>query len=466
MIVPSVPMFHKIRRIHMVGIGGSGMSGMAEVLCALGFTVTGSDQRLSAVTARLSGLGIRVTKGHCPENVLGAQVVVYSSAVKQDNVEIVAARERSIPVIERAEMLGELTRMKFTIGVAGTHGKTTTTSMIGQILTVAGLKPTIIVGGIARSLGSGGILGEGSHLVVEADEYARTFLRMYPTLGVVTTLEADHLDVYRDLDDIREAFLAYLSRIPFYGVAVLGVDDPNVAGLLPKVRRPTVTYGLSDRADVRATDIRSEGFRSRFAVVARGNPVGEVHLPVPGLHNVQNALAAVAAAAELDISFEDMREGLSRFSGVDRRFQIRGVVDGATIVDDYAHHPTALRVTLDTARRGWRDGRILIVFQPHLFSRTRDFHREFGEALLGADVAIVTDIYPAREAPLPGVTSELIVNASRKCGHPRVLSARGLDEATALVKEEMRPGDLVITVGAGDVSKVGTSLLNEHREAD
>lgn len=456
----AVPMFHKVRCIHMVGIGGSGMSGIAEVLHALGFVVTGSDQRLSAVTERLATLGIPIRKGHRPEHVEGAHVLVYSSAVKQDNVELVAAREKKIPVIERSEMLGELTRMKFTIGISGTHGKTTTTSMVGQILTTAGWKPTIIVGGIAKSLGSGGILGEGRHLVVEADEYARTFLRMYPTIGVVTSLEEDHLDVYRDLDDIREAFLTYLSRIPFYGVAILGIDDRNVHALASRVHRTTVTYGLHEAADVTAVDVRMEGMRSAFTVVVRGSAVGTASLPVPGLHNVQNALAAVAVAMELDVPFDQIGEGLNRFSGVDRRFQVRGVVDGATIVDDYAHHPTALRATLETARASWRGRRILVVFQPHLFSRTRDFHRAFGEALLGADVAIVTDIYPAREAPLPGVTSELIVNASREHGHANILPAHDLEDAVVLVREQMRPGDLVITVGAGDVWKVGTSLLN------
>jgi len=457
----AVPMFHKLRRIHMIGIGGSGMSGIAEVLRALGFVVTGSDQRLSQVTDHLASLGIAIHEGHRPEYVRDAQVVVYSSAVKPDNVEVVAATGWKIPVIERSEMLGELTRMKFTIGVAGTHGKTTTTSMIGQILTAAGLMPTIIVGGIAKSLGSGGILGGGQHLVVEADEYARTFLRMFPTVAVVTTLEEDHLDCYRDLADISDTFAQYLARLPFYGVAIMGIDDANVRALVPRVQRSLVTYGTAEDADIRAANPRSHGLRSAFSLVVRGQALGEVEVPVPGLHNARNALAAIAVAMELEVPLDGIREGLARFSGVNRRFQVRGTVDGATVVDDYAHHPTALDATLRTARECWPGKRILLVFQPHLYSRTRDFQREFARVLLRSDVAVVTDVYPSREAPLAGVTSDLILNLSREYGHPRALAAHGLDEATRLVREEMRPGDVVLTVGAGDIWKVATALTSD-----
>ena len=458
--VEAVPMFHKVRRIHLVGIGGSGMSGIAEVLHALGFEVSGSDMRESPATQRLADMGISVRHGHRAEHVEGAQVVVYSSAVRPENVELVAAAERRIPVIPRAEMLGELTRMKFTVGVAGTHGKTTTTSMIGQILTAAGLMPTIIVGGIARSLGSGGILGSGRHLVVEADEYARTFLRMYPTIAVVTSLEAEHLDIYKDLQDVSDTFAAYLERLPFFGVAVLEIDDPNVRALLPRVHRSVVTYGESSEAAVRAEEIRLSGFTSSFDVVAGGRAVGRIDIPVPGRHNVRNALGAVAVAMELGIPFDQIRSGIAAFSGVDRRFQVRGVVDGVTVVDDYAHHPTELSATLSTARECWTNGRVIVVFQPHLYSRTRDFPREFADALAMADVAIVTDIYPAREAPIEGVTSELIVSRSRELGHTHVVPVHGLDEAAEAVREHMRPGDLVLTVGAGDVNRVCAALLD------
>jgi len=453
-------MFHKIQRIHLVGVGGSGMSGIAEVLQALGFDVSGSDARESAVTQRLAGLGIHVRYGHKPEHVTGASVVVYSSAVKPSNVELVAAADAHIPVIPRAEMLGELTRMKFTIGVAGTHGKTTTTSLIGQILTGAGLQPTIIVGGVARSLGSGGILGQGRHLVVEADEYARTFLSMYPTIGLVTSLEAEHLDVYANLDDLRDTFAAYLARLPFFGVAVLCVDDPNVRALLPGVHRQVVTYGLSDRASVRAVDVRCGGFTSVFRLEIDGADVGTVELPTPGRHNIANALGAIAVAMELEVPFAEIRSAIATFSGVNRRFEQRGTVDGVTIVDDYAHHPTALRATLETARECGHTGRVIVVFQPHLFSRTRDFCEGFADALAITDIAFVTDIFPSREAPLPGISSDIIVDCARKRGHTHIVAAGNLTEAATAARDAMREGDIVVTAGAGDVALVGTMLLD------
>ena len=456
----SSPMFHKIRNIHMIGIGGSGMSGIAEVLHALGFTVTGSDLRGSETIEHLRSLGMVIHVGHAAENVAEAHVVVYSSAVRPDNVEVITATERKIPVIERAEMLGELTRMKFTIGVAGTHGKTTTTSMLGQILTTAGDRPTIIVGGIAKSLGSGGILGEGRHFVVEADEYRRTFLRMFPTIAIVTSLEADHLDCYDDLDDIRQTFAAYLERLPFFGVAIMCIDDPNVRTLVPKVQRSVVTYGLSEDADVRASDLDMSDFRCRYTVTAYGETLGRIEVPVPGEHNVRNSLAAVVAARELGVPFDRIQQGLSAFSGVVRRFQVLGTINDVMIVDDYAHHPTALRETLRTARNGWNTGRIVVLFQPHLYSRTRDFQKEFAEALMECDVAVLSDIYPSREQPMPGITSDLIVNQARDLGHPRVLRVGDLRDAKETLERELKPGDLLLTVGAGDVHTVGKALLN------
>lgn len=444
----------------MIGIGGSGMSGIAEVLHALGFTVTGSDLRGSETVEHLRSLGIPIHIGHAAENIRGAHVVVYSSAVRPDNIEVIAATEHKIPVIERAEMLGELTRMKFTIGVAGTHGKTTTTSMLGQILTSAGDHPTIIVGGIAKSLGSGGILGEGHHFVVEADEYRRTFLRMFPTIAIVTSLEADHLDCYEDLDDIRATFAAYLERLPFFGVAIMCIDDPNVRDLMPQVQRSVVSYGFSEDADIRATALATSGFSCEYDVVAYGEALGRIRLPAPGKHNVRNSLAAVVAARELDIPFDAIQEGLAAFSGVDRRFQLLGTVNGVTIVDDYAHHPTALRETLRTARQGWDSGRIVVLFQPHLFSRTRDFQKEFAAALMDCDVAILSDIYPSREQPIPGVSSELIIEHARAYGHPNAYSIGKLSNAIEALNSELKSGDLLLTVGAGDVHTVGKMLLN------
>jgi UDP-N-acetylmuramate--alanine ligase len=321
------------------------------------------------------------------------------------------------------------------------------------------------VGGIAKSLGSGGILGEGGYFVVEADEYARTFLRMFPTIGVVTSLEADHLDCYTDLDDIRGAFKTYLERLPFFGVAVLGIDDPNVRALTTNIRRRIVTYGFAPDADYRAVDTEAHGTGSKFDLIAFGDRVGTIALPVPGHHNVQNALAAIAVARDVGISFLGIQQSLTRFSGVDRRFQIRGIVNGTTVVDDFAHHPTAVRVTLETARaHAQSGGRLIAVFQPHLFSRTRDFSAEFGSVLAAADFTVVLDIYPSREAPIPGVTSELIVTACRAAGARDVREAHTLAEAAAIVREEMRPADMVLTIGAGDVWKVGTALVNESTE--
>lgn len=461
----SLPMFHKIRNIHMVGIGGSGMSGIAEVLRALDFTVTGSDLRLSPVTEKLTQLGISVHEGHRPDYVRDAHVVVYSSAVQPNNAEVVAAKERGIPVIPRSEMLGELTRMRFTIGIAGTHGKTTTTSMAGQILTTAGEMPTIIVGGIAKSLGSGGILGKGRYFVVEADEYARTFLHMFPTIAVVTSLEADHLDCYEDLDDIRDTFSRYLERLPFFGAAVMCIDDPNVRDLIPRVQRTVITYGLENDSDVTARELIMERLSSSFTVVADGADLGRVKLPIPGRHNVLNALAAVTVARELDVPIDAIREGLAAFSGVDRRFQRRGEVGGVTIIDDYAHHPTALRETLRTARNGWTTGRVVAVFQPHLYSRTRDFCEDFAAALDEADIAVVTDIYPSREKPIDGVTSDLISNAAREAGFKPVTRVGNIEDTVSCVRSLMKPGDMVLTIGAGDINRVGTALLDSETEA-
>ena len=452
--------FHKIRRIHLVGIGGAGMSGIAEVLHELGFRISGSDMRLSAVTERLSSLGIRVCEGHDAANIGDAQVVVYSSAVKKDNPELVAAVQENVPVIERSEMLGELTRLGFCVGVAGSHGKTTTTSMVGHILKVAGMDPTIIVGGRAESLGAGGVLGSGRLLVVEADEYARTFLKMFPTLAVVTTLDAEHLDIYDGLEDLTSAFLTYLARVPFYGMNILSADDPNVRALVPHVTRPLVTFGLSSDADVRAVDVRLDGFVASCTVVRDGETLGTISLRTPGEHNVRNALAAVTVALELDVPFDAIQRGLASFSGVDRRFQFRGELDGVTVVDDYAHHPTELLATLRTARTGWRKGRVLCVFQPHLYSRTMHFQEEFAQALMEADSALIMDIYAAREAPIEGVTSELIVERCTQLGHSDAVLVGGAEGVLKGLRDRARAGDLVLTVGAGDVWKIGERYLS------
>jgi len=450
--------FPRIEKIHFVGIGGAGMSGIAEVLHNLGYHVTGSDIRRSQTTERLRSLGIKIFEGHDPGNIEGAEIVVYSSAVKLSNPELTEAVRRKIPIIRRAEMLGELMRMKYGIGVAGTHGKTTTTSMIGLVLADAGLDPTIIVGGRVKGLGSGAKLGRGDYLVAEADEFDRSFLKLTPTIAVVTTLEAEHLDCYRDLDEIKSTFVEYVNRVPFYGAVVLCLDERGLRDIIPRIERRMIAYGTSPEADLRAGDISFDGFSSSFDVLYRGEKLGRVELRLPGLHNVRNSLAAVAVGIELGIDFDLVSRSLGGFIGVHRRFELKGEIGGVKVIDDYAHHPTEIRVSLDGARAvGAR--RIIAIFQPHLYTRTRDFYREFGRSFSGSDVLVVTDIYPAREEPIPGVTGELIAGAARKSGHRNVVYIEDKGKIAGYVADIVSAGDLVITFGAGDIWRVGEELL-------
>jgi len=450
--------FSKIKNIHLVGIGGAGMSGIAEVLVTLGYTITGSDLRPSETTHRLENLGIKVQYRHAAENVNKADVVVISSAVKDLNPEVSRARERRIPVIRRSEMLGELMRMRYGIGIAGTHGKTTTTSMVGEILSEGGLDPTIVVGGRVVNLGTHAHLGNGQFMVTEADEYDRSFLRLTPTIAVVTNLEPEHLDYYRDFAEIRSAFLEFVNKVPFYGRVILCWDDKNLRELMPEIERPLTTYGLSSQADLTADSIRFEENHSTFQVFIKGNKAGEVRLEVPGEHNVKNSLAAVGVALELDVPWEKIRAGLERFKGVHRRFEIKGQVKGVMVVDDYAHHPTEIEATLEGAKAGWKR-RIVAVFQPHLYSRTRDFHREFGRVLLNSDVLVITDVYPAREEPIAGVSGEMVWQAAKKLGHKSARYVPRTEDVASLLLKMVRPNDMVITLGAGDVHRVGTELL-------
>jgi len=453
------PMLKRIRNIHFVGIGGIGMSGIAEVLHNLGHRVTGSDLKKTSITEHLESLDIKVTEGHKPENVEGADIVVYSSAVKSSNPELVRARERKIPIIRRAEMLGELMRMKYGIGIAGTHGKTTTAWMTGRVLTQGGLDPTIIVGGRIRSLGTNAKLGNSEFLVAEADEFDRSFLQLIPTVAVVTNIETDHLDCYKDLAQIKSAFLEFVNRVPFYGTVILCLDEPGLQSIIPEVKKPLVTYGLSPDAAVQASQVHFQGFSSSFNLCYRGENLGGIRLRVPGVHNIKNALAAAAVGLELQIKFEKIKKALEEFSGVHRRFEVKGTVRGITIVDDYAHHPTEIAASLKAARDGWSN-RIVSVFQPHLYSRTRDFHQDFGRALSVSDVIVVTDIYPAREAPIPEVSGELVAAAARKRGHPAVTYIREKAEIAGYLLQITRPGDLVITFGAGDIWKTAEEFLN------
>jgi len=457
--------FTRIERIHFVGIGGIGMSGIAELLLRQGYEVTGSDLRLTEVTQHLEELGAEVHEGHEPSHVDGAHAVVYSSAVKPDNPEVVRGRELKIPVIRRAEMLGELMRMHFSIGVAGTHGKTTTTSMTGQVLAAAGLDPTLIVGGKVNALGTSAALGGGDYLVAEADEFDRSFLRLFPTVAVITNVEAEHLDTYGDYDSMREAFAEFANKVPFYGAVVACLDDAGVRSLLPVIDRALVSYGVTSQADVRARDVSFQGLGSRFEVSWQGEELGTVRLGVPGLHNVRNALAALGVGLHLELDREAMLGALEGFSGVARRFEVKGQADDVVVVDDYAHHPTEVAATLQAARSGY-ERRIVAVFQPHLYSRTRDFAEDFGSALLDSDVLVVTDIYPAREAPIPGVSGELVAEAARGQGHRQVHYIPELEEVPGRLAGLTEGGDLVITMGAGSIWKAAEELLRILEEEE
>jgi UDP-N-acetylmuramate--alanine ligase len=450
--------FGKYKELFMVGIGGSGMSGIAEILYNLGYKVSGSDISRGEVTEHLEKLGVTVHYAHRAENIGSANVVVISSAVKEDNPEIIEARRRGIPVIKRAEMLGELMRLKYSVGISGTHGKTTTTSMIGGIMVDAGLDPTVIVGGIVAGKGSGASLGAGDYLVAEADEFDRSFLSMFPTMAVVTNVEPDHLDCYDGMDDLENSFVTYMNRVPFYGMVVYNADDPVLRRLRERIKRASVNFGFSEGADYQGGDIKHGEGRSEFTVSRRGELMGAIALNVPGEHNVRNALAAVAAAAELEIDFNIIADSLGRFRGVNRRFEIKAVIDNIMVVDDYAHHPTEIIATLKTARSSYRR-RVLAVFQPHLYSRTRQFYREFAEALMLADLCLLVDIYPAREEPIEGVTSELIARYAAERGYNGIRYIGPLEKARDEILEIARPGDIVITIGAGNITRVNPEIV-------
>jgi len=450
----------KYERIHFIGIGGSGMSGIAEVILNLGFTVTGSDIAKQETTKRLEELGAKVFYGHSPENPVGADLVVVSSAIREDNPELAAAREMGIPVIPRAQMLAELMRVKFSIAVSGMHGKSTTSSMVAQVLAQAGLDPTVVIGGKFRGTRTGARLGQGPYLVAEADESDRSFLELFPTIAVVTNLDPEHLDTYSGMEDISEAFLRFVSRVPFYGAAVLNLDSDPVRRLMPLVERRVITYGTTRQADVSAREVVLRDLGSDFLVFREGEHIMDISLSVPGAHNVSNALAVVAVALELEIPHKDIAEGLASFSGVERRFEIKGERNGVQVVDDYGHHPTEIRATLEAARNYWKDGRIVVLFQPHRFTRTLYLHSEFGGAFLESDLLFILPIYPAGEQPIEGVSSRLIYDAVKEAGHKEVHLITEGEDALAILAEVLRPGDLLLTLGAGNVWKTGEEFLN------
>jgi len=451
-------MTRTIKNIHFVGIGGIGMSGIAEILLNQGFNITGSDLHKSEITDRLESLGIKIYEGHSPDNLKNADLVVYSSAVTLDNPEVKAAIERKIPVIKRAEMLAECMRMKYGIGIAGTHGKTTTTSMVGLVLTEAGIDPTIIVGGKLHSLGgTNARLGKGDYIVVEADEFDRTFLKLSPVIAVITTLEREHLDTYKDLDDLKSAFTEFANKVPFFGFVVLCLDEPALQDIIPLINKKIFTYGISPQADIRAINITHYQNSSEFTVLYKGEELGKIKLNVPGIHNVKNSLVAVTITKEMGVDFQTIKKALESFTGVYRRFEKKYDED-VMVVDDYGHHPTEIDVTLDGIRRGW-NRRLVAVFQPHLYSRTRDFYAEFGRSFLNSDVFICTDVYPAREKPIEGVTGELIANAAKNYGHKNVYYEPDKTKIPELLKSIYKKDDIIITMGAGDIWKYGEKFV-------
>ncbi|HUE81656.1 MAG TPA: UDP-N-acetylmuramate--L-alanine ligase [Pyrinomonadaceae bacterium] len=459
-------MFRRIQQVHFVGIGGIGMSGIAEVLVNLGFRVSGSDLKRSNVTDRLQEMGVEFKEGHMVENVGAAHVVVRSTAVRDDNPEVVEAYRRSIPVIPRAEMLAELMRLKpHTVAVAGSHGKTTTTSMVATVLGHAGLDPTIVVGGVVGAFGSNAYLGTSDLMVVEADESDRSFLMLTPTIAVVTNIDREHMDYYHDMEDVRACFTNFVNKVPFYGVSVLCLDDPNVQAVIPHIERRRMTYGLSAQADISGHNIRyNHSFGSEFTVWRGADVIGEISLQVPGLHNVYNALAAIAVGLELEVPFAQIAEALGSFTGASRRFQTRGEEGGVLVVDDYGHHPTEIKATLAAAKIGSGGRRIVVLFQPHRYSRTNDLMEEFARSFNNADSLFVTDIYAASEDPIPGVTAEALTEEIKSFGHKDAHYVGKLEDAAVILRDHVRSGDLVLTLGAGTVNRVSEQLLTMLRE--
>jgi UDP-N-acetylmuramate--alanine ligase len=454
-------LYNKTKHIHFVGIGGIGMSGIAELLLNLGYSVSGSDLRQSDITRRLQSLGGRIYQGHNGAWVGNADVVVISSAVKDNNPEVLAAREAFIPVIPRAEMLAELMRLKkYGIAVAGSHGKTSTTSLVGWLLAEAGLDPTVVIGGKVNSLGTNAKLGEGEFLVAEADESDGSFLKLSPVIEVVTNIDLEHLDYYRDIDEIKEVFLQFINKIPFYGAAVLCLDDDHVASLLPRIKKRVITYGLVTQADISGRQLRAEGLTTSFEVCRGAEVLGEIMINFPGRHNVLNSLAAVAVGLELEIPFARISAALATFTGVQRRLQIKGEARGVTVIDDYGHHPTEIKATLAAIRSAWPSRRLLVMFQPHRYTRTQGLFKEFCTAFHDADILILTEIYPASESPIAGVTAENLMIGIKEHGQRQVYLAAGVDDLAGQVQPMLEDGDIVLTLGAGDILRAGEQLLS------
>ncbi len=451
-------MFGKVKKLHFVGIGGIGMSGIAELLLGMGFEISGSDIAENEQTRRLEKLGAKIYRGHAPENVEDAHVVVISSAIRPDNVEVLRARELKIPVIRRAEMLSELMRMKYGIAVAGSHGKTTTTSMVASTMIKGGYDPTVIVGGKVLDLGSNARLGGGKYLVAEADESDGTFLMLMPYIAIITNVDREHLDYYKDYQSIVKAFTEFGNHVPFYGLTLICGDDEGAREVIPFLKRRFQTYGFDEGNDIRAFDIVANGRGYRFKVEAEGNFLGEFQIAIPGRHNIQNALAVIGVALELEIPMETVDAALSSFSGVKRRLENLYSDDKVSVFDDYGHHPTEIRATIDTLKEVYPDRRLIVAFQPHRYSRTRDLMEEFPEAFAGADLVILTDIYPAGEKPIEGISGETLYWKVKKLLGDRVSFGATLVDVVAALKEKLQPGDVVLTLGAGNIYKVGEEI--------
>jgi UDP-N-acetylmuramate--alanine ligase len=450
--------FRNFQRVHLIGIGGSGMSGIAEVLLASGYAVSGSDLKATSVTERLRHLGATVYEGHQAENVRGAQVVVTSSAVAASNVEVVEAHKQKIPVIPRAEMLAELMRLKNGIAVAGAHGKTTTTSMVAAILGAAGLDPTFVVGGRVNHAGANAMVGKGEFIVVEADESDRSFLLLAPVIAVVTTIDREHLDQYSSLEEIQQAFSQFANRVPFYGSAVLCLDEPNVQAIIPSIKRPVITYGTSTQSDLVISEVKLNGLSSEFRLTFHGDDLGIFQLPSPpGIHNVRNAAAAAAVALSLNVPADLIRTSLAKFGGVGRRFEIRGKFNGVTLIDDYGHHPAEIRATLEAAR-GCGYKRLLVLFQPHRYTRSKTLWDDFCVSFNEADVLVLTEIYAAGEEHIEGIAGEALAEAVSASGHKGVVYCSTMQSAMDFMLRESRPGDAILTIGAGSIGRVPEQL--------
>jgi UDP-N-acetylmuramate--alanine ligase len=452
-------MYRKKYHIHFVGIGGIGMSGIAELLLNLGYTVSGSDLMSTDITRRLKSLGGKIYKGHAARHIRGADVVVTSSAVRPENPEVRAADAGAVPVIPRAEMLAELMRLKYSVVVAGAHGKTTTTSIVAAVLAQGGLDPTVVIGGKLLGIGSNAVLGQGDYIVAEADESDGSFLKFSPTIAVVTNIDREHMDFYPDLEAIKQVFLDFLDRIPFYGLSVLCLDNEHLQELIPKIRKRCTTYGMTSQADLQIREVEFDHRRSRFVAHHHDRRLGRIDLNLPGVHNVYNAAASIAVGVELDIPFEAVKSALENLEGVGRRLEIKGTEGGVTVIDDYGHHPTEIKMTLDAVEKGWPEQRRVVVFQPHRYSRTLALHDDFTRAFYQSDVLLVMPIYSAGEDVIDGVTGKGLGEAIKAHGHKEVYWVKNAKEALERLLEVVHAGDLVITLGAGDVWKVGMELL-------